>query len=386
MRICISYDCLYPWTVGGAERTYRALAERLAAEGHNVTYLTRLQWDTDQPPDIPGVDVRAVSPREPLYGPDGRRRITEAIRFGAGVFVELLLHGRRYDVVHTASFPFFSVLAAAAARPFGGFEIVIDWHEVWSRDYWREYLGSPAGAVGYLIQRLCVRIPHRPFCFSRLHSERLQSEGIKAPPTILEGKFVATSEPTKSEDTTNNVVFAGRHIREKGPTAAVRAIAIARERGLDVTGTIFGEGPEHQQVIQEIANCGLEGTVEAPGFVDADVVENAIAEALCLLHPSSREGYGLVVLEAAALGTPVILAYAPDNAATELVDEGVNGIVAPSTAPRHLADALLEVADRGEELRKSTREWYEHNAGRLSLDASIDLILANYADAPSARS
>ena len=32
MRICVVYDCLYPYTVGGAERWYRALAERLAAQ------------------------------------------------------------------------------------------------------------------------------------------------------------------------------------------------------------------------------------------------------------------------------------------------------------------------------------------------------------------
>jgi hypothetical protein len=44
MRICLVYDCLYPHTVGGAERWYRDVAERLAAEGHEVTYLTLRQW------------------------------------------------------------------------------------------------------------------------------------------------------------------------------------------------------------------------------------------------------------------------------------------------------------------------------------------------------
>ncbi len=45
MRICILYDCLFPHTVGGAERWYRSLAGRLAADGHDVTYLTLRQWD-----------------------------------------------------------------------------------------------------------------------------------------------------------------------------------------------------------------------------------------------------------------------------------------------------------------------------------------------------
>ena len=43
MRICIVYDCLFPYTVGGGERWYRALAGELVAAGHEVTYLTRRQ-------------------------------------------------------------------------------------------------------------------------------------------------------------------------------------------------------------------------------------------------------------------------------------------------------------------------------------------------------
>ena len=44
MRVCVVYDCLFPHTVGGAERWYRNLAERLAADGHDVTYLPLRQW------------------------------------------------------------------------------------------------------------------------------------------------------------------------------------------------------------------------------------------------------------------------------------------------------------------------------------------------------
>src|SRR5438046_1206925 len=65
MRICLIYDCLFPHTVGGAERWYRGLAERLAADGHDVTYLTLRQWDRGADPDVPGVHVCAVGPRMP---------------------------------------------------------------------------------------------------------------------------------------------------------------------------------------------------------------------------------------------------------------------------------------------------------------------------------
>src|SRR4051812_20113821 len=124
MRVCLVYDCLFPHTVGGAERWYRNLAERLAANGHEVTYLTLRQWEKE--PDASGFAVRAVGPRMRLYTRGGRRRILPPLVFGAGVLWHLLPSGGRYDAVHTASFPYFSVLAAAAARLGRGFTLVVD--------------------------------------------------------------------------------------------------------------------------------------------------------------------------------------------------------------------------------------------------------------------
>src|SRR6202035_578610 len=125
MRICIVYDCLFPYTVGGAERWYRSLAERLAGAGHQVTYLTLRQWEAGEARAIPGVNVIAVGPRMQLYA-HGRRRIAPPLVFGAGVLWHLLRHGRRYDVIHTCAFPYFSLLAAALLRPLWRFELVVD--------------------------------------------------------------------------------------------------------------------------------------------------------------------------------------------------------------------------------------------------------------------
>jgi glycosyltransferase involved in cell wall biosynthesis len=116
MRICLVYDCLYPHTVGGAERWYRNLAERLVADGHEVTYLTLRQWKRGERAEIdPRVRVVTAGPHMALYTADGRRRIVPPLIFGLGVLAHLLRHGRRYDVVHTCAFPYFSLLAAAAA-------------------------------------------------------------------------------------------------------------------------------------------------------------------------------------------------------------------------------------------------------------------------------
>ncbi|HTC58538.1 MAG TPA: glycosyltransferase, partial [Solirubrobacteraceae bacterium] len=174
MRICLIYDCLFPYTVGGAERWYRNLTERLVAEGHEVTYLTLRQWPRGERLDIdPRIRVVVAGPRMALYtGP--RRRILPPLVFGAGVLWHLLRHGRDYDIVHTCAFPYFSLLSAALARPLGGYGLVVDWFEVWSRQYWRGYLGGVGGRVGELVQWMCARVPQRAFCFSQLHAWRLR--------------------------------------------------------------------------------------------------------------------------------------------------------------------------------------------------------------------
>ena len=52
---------------------------------------------------------------------------------------------------------------------------------------------------------------------------------------------------------------------------------------------------------------GLEDVIEIRGRVGAEDVESTIASASCLINPSEREGYGVVVVEAASMGTPTIL-------------------------------------------------------------------------------
>jgi glycosyltransferase involved in cell wall biosynthesis len=376
MRICLVYDVLYPQTVGGAERWYRNVALRLADAGHDITYLTMRQWDAGAEPDLPGVRVIAVTRGMSLYT-DGRRRTVPPLLFGLGVLWHLLRHRRRYDVVHTASFPFFSLLAAAGVRPFAGYGIVVDWHELWTRDYWREYLGALGGWFGWKVQRLCLHVPQRAFCFSQLVEERLAAEGVHGGVTLLEGQFEGTSSatPLPAEPV---VVFAGRHIPEKNPVAVVHAVAKAREMIPDLRGAIYGDGPERPKVLAAIAEHGLEGVVEAPGFVDEDVVDNALARALCLLLPSRREGYGLVVVETLSKGTPVVLVRGEDNAATEFVAAGANGFLAGDASAEELADAIAHVHAAGDALRESTLNWFRGMTDRLSLRTSLETVLTTY--------
>jgi glycosyltransferase involved in cell wall biosynthesis len=385
MRICVIYDCLFPHTVGGAERWYRNLAERLASAGHEVTYLTLRQWDRDAPPVVDGpVRVIAVGPRMALYTDGGRRRILPPLVFGLGVLWHLLRNGRRYDVVHTCAFPYFSLLAASALRPLQRYGLVVDWFEVWSRSYWHDYLGGLQGLIGALVQRTCAAVPQRAFCFSELHAARLRAEGLRGEVTVLRGLYAGPLKPASARPADPLVLFAGRLIPEKRVTLGVAAVALAAQRIEGLRGVFYGDGPERDALHEAIAEHGAESIISAPGFADAALVEADMRRALCMLLPSRREGYGMVVVEAAAHATPSIVVAGEDNAATELVEDGVNGVLVQSAEPEAIAAAIVRVHEAGMALRESTAAWFVEHAGELSLESSLAKVLASYAHTSTA--
>jgi glycosyltransferase involved in cell wall biosynthesis len=378
MRICVVYDCLFPHTIGGGERWYRSLSERLAKEGHEVTYLTLRQWPRGAAPDAPaGVSVRTAGPRMELYV-GARRRIAPPLVFGAGVLWHLLRHGRRYDVVHTAAFPYFSLLAAGLLRRALGYRLVVDWFELWSREYWRDYLGAVGGPIGWAVQRVGVRLSQHAFCFARLTAGRLREQGVGGPVTVLEGMVAGLPEAQAPAPAEALVVFAGRHIPEKRVPALVPAVARARERLPGLHAAILGDGPDREEVLARVRALDLSDAIDVPGFVDGEELHATLRRALSLVLPSQREGYGMVVVEASAAGVPSVVCAAPDNAAVELVEEGVNGTVAPDASPEALAAAIERVHAGGEALRASTAAWYVRNARRLSLESSLDRVSAAY--------
>jgi glycosyltransferase involved in cell wall biosynthesis len=379
VRICLVYDCLFPYTVGGAERWYRNLALRLAEDGHDVTYVTLRQWPRGERPELEGVEIVEAGPRMPLYGPNGNRRIAPPLVFGAGVLGHLMRRGRRYDVVHTCSFPYFSLLAAAAVRRAGRYAIVVDWFELWSAAYWREYLGPVGGRAGRAVQGACLRVRQKAFCFARMTAERLRADGLRGEVTVLEGMYESPPEPHPPAPAEPLVVFAGRHIPEKRAPAVVPAVAVARADMPELRGVIFGDGPERGAVLDAIARSGMQGIVEAPGFVESERVESTLARALCMVLPSRREGYGMIVVEASAAGVPSVVVRDPDNAAVELVQDGVNGFVAESAAPEAIAAAILRVHEAGPALRDSTVKWFASHKQRLSLRASLAVVAQAYA-------
>jgi glycosyltransferase involved in cell wall biosynthesis len=359
VRIAVAFDCLFPWTKGGGERQYRTFAEEFAAVGHEVTYLTRQQWDGDAP-SVPGMTVEVISHDRELYDENGVRRLGPALRFGRGLFTHLVRNRRAYDAILISATPATNVFAARAALAGTGTVIAVDWLEVWRAGQWRDYSGPLVGRVANALQWLGIRLSPIATCHSRFTAYRLRERGVRAEPVVSPGLIDAedAGEPVLTRPEPPRVIFIGRHIPDKRVESLPAAVAYAREQIPDLTATIYGDGPTTAAVRAEVDRLGLGDIVRLPGFVDQDELAAGIQGAACLVNPSGREGYGLVVVESAAAGTPVVLVAAEDNASVELIEDGVNGRVAASTAADSLGAAIVDVVTAGEPMRKSTYAWF----------------------------
>jgi glycosyltransferase involved in cell wall biosynthesis len=211
---------------------------------------------------------------------------------------------------------------------------------------------------------------------------RLEDSEHSAPLVRLTGEY-AGPEPLARDTTMESsgpplVAFAARHIPEKHALDIPLAIEAARREIPDLRCAILGEGPQTEAVRHEVQRLDLEDVIDVPGRVSSEQVASTIARASCLLHPSEREGYGLVVVEAMARGTPAIVVEGAENAATELLDPAINGFVAGSRDPDELARWIVAAVREGESLRLSTVDWYERHREALSIASSLELIAASY--------
>ena len=140
-------------------------------------------------------------------------------------------------------------------------------------------------------------------------------------------------------------LIVSRLVRKKNLAFALRAYAKWREGAIHPRRLrLVGYGEEEAALRALTAELGIAGSVIFEGQVDSRRVGMAMASALCLILPSIEEQFGLVVIEALALGLPVLVS-ANAGAVDELIDNGVNGWIIDPYRPAAL-EATMALLDR----------------------------------------
>ena len=332
-------DALYPWHKGGKEVRYLHLLNGLPEHEMDVVVYSMKWWD--ETPEVlaspfGSLTYRAICPRVPMYR-GAKRSVAQALLFAVST---LRLLTRKFDVIEADHMPYLQLLPLRVVASIKRVPLVITWHEVWGEKGWRQYIGR-IGVAAALVERVCIRLPDRIVAVSAGTADKLvamgaQRDHVDVVPNALDleqllGVVAQTSAP--------ELLFVGRLIEHKQATLAIEATKILVARGHDVHLGIVGVGPEESRLRTQVADSGLSARVTFYQAIESQQnLWSLMRGSQVLLAPSVREGFGLVVAESLALGTPVVCALHPENESSNLVGPATGSLV-PALDAQALADA-----------------------------------------------
>lgn len=309
---------------GGAERVSLAYLKELVRRGHEVAWFAN---------DFPG------GAREEMF--DGIQIVRGGGK-GSSVFKAKAWYGQQ--------------------KPF---DLVIDQHHgiTWYAPWWcktncvayiHEVLGPiwssfypwPASAIGQFQERWTHWFYQDvPFWTpSDSTKEVLQQHDVKDVHVFLNGtdaKPLAALEPKPLASPLRLAVVC-RLAPNKRVDHAIRVVKVLQERGTDVRLTIVGTGEVENSLKQLVSDLALTKQVQFAGRLDEVAKDDCLRRAHFLVHTSVREGWGLNVIEANAMGTPAIV-Y-PVGGLVDSTVHGETGLVTRDETPEAVADAIQEIS------------------------------------------
>jgi glycosyltransferase involved in cell wall biosynthesis len=281
---------------GGAEVHVHEIFRRLAARGFDVTLLTSSFPGAESHCRQDGIDVRRLGGLAVYYP-----RVV--------AFVARQTRAGRFDIVVDCLNKAVFCAPLYSAAPV----LAICHHLVGGNAF--AQAAWPIAAVVWVIERFLPWVYRdTPFvAISESTRDDLMSRGVAGDRiSIVEVGVELPARPTKPIQTRGeNLVYVGRLVRYKRVDVLMRAAAQLVPRFPNLRFDIIGTGPDRPRLDRIVAEQGMGERVHFHGFVSAAQRDEIVSGARASLFASNREGFGLTVLEANALGTPVVASDAP---------------------------------------------------------------------------
>lgn len=166
----------------------------------------------------------------------------------------------------------------------------------------------------------------------------------------------STKDRTTTASAPYHIMTVARFVEKKGLPEVLHAIALLRQRGLQVRYTLIGDGAQRKKIHALITQLGLADITELPGTIPHEkVLEYYRSADLFLLgcreaEDGDRDGIPNVIAEAMAMG--VVVTATTVSGIPELIENGVTGCLAPPSDANALADAAQK-ALTDSDLRKN---------------------------------
>lgn len=380
-----------PVVVGGLGRHVHALATRLAAQGHDVTVLCRQDSGTDAATHpttdetIDGVRVVRVA-EDPPHLVFERDLVAWTLAMGHGMIraAHVLLRTWRPDVVHAHDWlvthpavavadlvdvPLIATMHATEAGRHSGWLSQSLNQQVHSVEWW---LANRADAVVTCSTAMRREVAHLFDVDTDLIT--VIHNGIQPRSWRVGSADVTAVRDRHSPDGAPLLVFFGRLEWEKGAHDLVAALPRIRAQHPGTRLIIAGKGHQEQELMAVARKYRVRRSVSFVGHLSDRELRAALAAADAVVLPSRYEPFGIVALEAAAAGAPLVASTA--GGLGEVVVDGRTGVSFPPGNVPALANAVHTVL--ADPAAAKTRAKAARD--RLAVDFDWDRIAAATAD------
>jgi glycosyltransferase involved in cell wall biosynthesis len=174
---------------------------------------------------------------------------------------------------------------------------------------------------------------------------------------------------SKREEEVFKFISVGNLLKNKGHEVLIRAFSVFQKDQSNVVLEIYGEGPEHENLDQLIKELNLMEAVSLKGKIAPKALVKQYQLSHCLVLPSFKETFGVVIIEAMACGLPVI---ATRSGGPEDIINDDNGILVDPGDIESMAKALRGIKDNHHKynfnnIRKFVEKNYSENIVANSL-------------------
>lgn len=346
---------------GGSEVYVESVAAELVRRGHEVTVVCATH------PGAPRTEVR-----------DGVRLVRRGGRLTVypRALAWLAAH-REVDVVVEVvnGLPF----GARLVRPVRGARrrgVVVLVHHAHERQ-WRMIYPGLAGRLGWFVEHqvsplLQRGLPH--LTVSEASRSDLAAAGVPPHAVTVAHNGVVHRDVAAPRAPRPRLVVLARLVPHKQVEHALDVLAALRgedpERHGDLHLDVVGDGWWRPRLEAHRDALGVGDAVTLHGHVDDETRDRLLARAWLMLLPSVKEGWGLAVLEAGLQQTPTV-AYADAGGVAESVQDGATGVLVEDVdGMRRAVEALLDDADRLDEMGRAAQA----HAQRFAWPRTADVV------------
>lgn len=342
---------------GGAEVLTHEIAERLVKVGHKVTLFSSFFKNAKKEEIVDGVKIIR-------RGHPDARFLFSSVHFLAYKFYKK--NEKNIDVVidEVHGLPFFTSLYVKKRK-------IILICEV-ADELWITMFGLFFGFIGKLLETLYLRFMYKNVPYLTI-SDSTKGELVKkgVNPRNITVLPIGLSAPKKNrrvkKEKKPTLIFVGRISKSKGVEDAILALEKTLKENLDIRLWIVGNGDK--KYIDYLKNMAKKlkilDNVTFWGYVPEEKKFELMERAHILLAPSVKEGWGLIVPEAAFVGTPSVVYNV--LGLRDIVLDGVNGVIVKKNTPSEIKKEVIKIL-----YDKNLYKKLRSNAKKSSLNYNWD--------------